>query len=358
MEDKRDEEGDASATESRIREVLFAFLGTAALVFLLDLIGRSVPVIGNNLLTIVAVVFLLVPIGVLKFRGRHDTEYGLGFYDLGRGIRWGLALTVLTLVGFVPAFHFYHAELRGFAFEPDVHLLSAPPDRTMGRPADVTDGDVHIYSSGEWTFIRWSPPEGTWSIEVSAHDGLAFHGTEETTIHRSGKESRPVGIQLIPVGTGDIEVSAMSRGHPVPAERLQIGAAEKPAREAGEAHIRVPVNYWWVATMFIVQLLLVALPEEFFYRGYLQERLSEGMGRRRIFQLGPIYLTWPIIITSLLFAIGHVIIGWQAQRLLVFFPSLLFGFLRDRTDGITAPILYHAACNMMVQLASAFYFPS
>ena len=65
-----------------------------------------------------------------------------------------------------------------------------------------------------------------------------------------------------------------------------------------------------------------------------------------------------IYVTSALFALGHFVIGFQVHRLAVFFPSLAFGWLRDRTNGLGASIVFHAACNLMVELTVVHYWPS
>jgi membrane protease YdiL (CAAX protease family) len=65
-------------------------------------------------------------------------------------------------------------------------------------------------------------------------------------------------------------------------------------------------------------------------------------------------------LTSLLFAAGHVLIPiggvLMISRASVFFPSLAFGWLRERTGSIVAPVIYHAAANMMVLLAAPHFF--
>jgi membrane protease YdiL (CAAX protease family) len=92
------------------------------------------------------------------------------------------------------------------------------------------------------------------------------------------------------------------------------------------------------------QLALIALPEEVFYRGYLQTRLDDAWpGRIRV--LGaPVGIS--IVVTSAVFALGHVLTIHDPGRLAVFFPSLLFGWLRARTGGVGASIVFHAACNL------------
>jgi uncharacterized protein len=92
------------------------------------------------------------------------------------------------------------------------------------------------------------------------------------------------------------------------------------------------------------QLLVVALPEEAFFRGYLQTALDRAW-RPRLRVLGaPLGLGW--LVASVIFALGHVLTIRHPSRLAVFFPSLVFGWLRARTGGIGAPLLFHAACNL------------
>ncbi len=93
------------------------------------------------------------------------------------------------------------------------------------------------------------------------------------------------------------------------------------------------------------QLLVIALPEEAFFRGYVQTRLDAFFPKTvRILGL-PIGLS--IVITSAIFAIGHYLTVPHPARLAVFFPSLLFGALRKREGGIGSSVLLHAMCNLL-----------
>jgi membrane protease YdiL (CAAX protease family) len=99
-----------------------------------------------------------------------------------------------------------------------------------------------------------------------------------------------------------------------------------------------------LANELAAQLLIVALPEEAFYRGYVQGRLEDAWPSRwRLFgaPVGP-----AIVVTSAVFALGHVATIHDPGRLAVFFPSLVFGWLRARTGGVGAPIAFHALCNL------------
>jgi CAAX protease family protein len=92
------------------------------------------------------------------------------------------------------------------------------------------------------------------------------------------------------------------------------------------------------------QLLIVALPEEAFYRGYLQTRLDDAWPRG--IQLLGARVGPSLVVTSAIFAAGHFATIHDPARLAVFFPSLLFGWLRARTGGVGASIGFHALCNL------------
>jgi membrane protease YdiL (CAAX protease family) len=101
----------------------------------------------------------------------------------------------------------------------------------------------------------------------------------------------------------------------------------------------------WLAWELAVQFLLVAFPEEFFYRGFLQQHLKRLLPAWRPL-LG--VASWPaILLTSLLFALGHLLAFPSPERLLVFFPSLLFGWLRERGQSLAGPSLFHTLCNVL-----------
>lgn len=92
------------------------------------------------------------------------------------------------------------------------------------------------------------------------------------------------------------------------------------------------------------QLLVIALPEEAFYRGYLQTSLEEAW-RPKITVLGA-RIGWGLVASCALFGIGHFLTEPRPERLAVFFPALLFGWLRARTGGVGASIALHAMSNM------------
>jgi CAAX protease family protein len=98
------------------------------------------------------------------------------------------------------------------------------------------------------------------------------------------------------------------------------------------------------ASQALAQVLVVALPEEFFYRGYVQTRLGQVFPQRfRV--LGGDYGVH-VVLTSVLFALGHFLVDFAPARLAVFFPALLFGWLREKRGEIGAGVFLHALCNV------------
>lgn len=101
------------------------------------------------------------------------------------------------------------------------------------------------------------------------------------------------------------------------------------------------------------QLLVIALPEEAFYRGYLQTALDDALPKRvRVLgaEVGP-----SILLASAVFALGHLATELDANRLAVFFPALLFGWLRARTGGVGAGIAFHALANLFTAFLAQSY---
>jgi membrane protease YdiL (CAAX protease family) len=101
------------------------------------------------------------------------------------------------------------------------------------------------------------------------------------------------------------------------------------------------------------QLVVIALPEEAFYRGYLQSRLDDVWAPKlRVLgaRVGP-----SLLVTSAIFALGHFATIHHPSRLAVFFPSLVFGWLRARTGGVGAAILFHAMCNLFSEVLGRGY---
>jgi hypothetical protein len=93
------------------------------------------------------------------------------------------------------------------------------------------------------------------------------------------------------------------------------------------------------------QLLAVALPEEVFFRGYLQTLFTYTWRTKK---------SWPlfgdeapaIVATALVFALAHYAAHFDPLRWSVFFPGLLFGIMRARSGSIIPAIVVHTLANL------------
>jgi membrane protease YdiL (CAAX protease family) len=118
------------------------------------------------------------------------------------------------------------------------------------------------------------------------------------------------------------------------------------------AHLRLPPDF---ALLALSQLLVVAVPEELFFRGYLWTRLEQRWpSRHRVLgaTVGP-----TLLVSSALFALGHVLVDLDVSRLSVFVPALIFGWMRARSGAILAGAIFHALCNLFSEvLHTSFFF--
>jgi membrane protease YdiL (CAAX protease family) len=102
-----------------------------------------------------------------------------------------------------------------------------------------------------------------------------------------------------------------------------------------------------LAELAAVQLVVVALPEELFFRGFLLELLERAWPPRRRFLGGG--LGRALLLSSLMFALIHVPREGDLRTLATFFPGLLFGWMRSATGSILAPVLAHASSNVFIR---------
>lgn len=116
--------------------------------------------------------------------------------------------------------------------------------------------------------------------------------------------------------------------------------------------LRYPPDFW---QQVLGQIIVVAIPEELFYRGYLLGRLEEALPASRRLWGAP--LGWPLLIQAGLFGLGHFLVDLNPLRLGVAIPALLFGFLRGASGSIVAPVIFHASANILMLVVDRSFFP-
>ena len=102
------------------------------------------------------------------------------------------------------------------------------------------------------------------------------------------------------------------------------------------------------------QLIVVALPEEALFRGYFQTRLRAVFPTERRL-LGVQLSLGALSCQAALFALLHFLVGFTPARLSVFFPGLLFGYLREKRGGIGAAVWFHALSNLFSEVLTRGY---
>jgi len=170
-------------------------------------------------------------------------------------------------------------------------------------------------------------------------------------LFRQGRDLDEYGLRLAPLGRGlglyalavVVVLPLFSLGYAMYVRWLcpsvvsamgQLGKAYLRCPPAVTPGLRLPPELFMSV---LSQLLVVALPEEFFFRGYLLGRLSEVMKTSSA-----------LLVSTALFALGHYLVTFSPAALAVFFPGLLFGFLRLWSGSVLAGTLFHATCNLLI----------
>lgn len=119
----------------------------------------------------------------------------------------------------------------------------------------------------------------------------------------------------------------------------------RPALPLGRAHVAAWIVLGLVAVglliwqpgrlyFFCATLALAALPEEWFFRAWFMSRLGCGFNAN--------------LAASLLFSLVHVLAQGPMRGVLVFVPSLAYGWLFQKSRGdLPLVILVHALSNLV-----------
>ena len=110
---------------------------------------------------------------------------------------------------------------------------------------------------------------------------------------------------------------------------------------------------WWLTgkpvpdgialTVLLTSVILYPIIEELAFRGFIQTWLLE----KSIFRNKPLpQISYANLVTSFLFASFHLFNQPPIWAALIFAPSLVFGYLRERYDAVTPSIIVHAWYNL------------
>jgi membrane protease YdiL (CAAX protease family) len=95
------------------------------------------------------------------------------------------------------------------------------------------------------------------------------------------------------------------------------------------------------AYAMIFQLVSVAFPEEFFFRGFLQDSMGRTLRA--------------VLLASLMFSLAHLpraLFSGDWTSLLSFFPSLIMGWLYTKTNNVVPATIFHFLANLVYQMSA------
>ena len=216
---------------------------------------------------------------------------------------------------------------------------------------------------GVWVpFVRDNLHAGIALLFIYMPAWAARRAGREFDYQEAGLRADPVGLNLAVVGIfAALTLPAFTVGFflfyghvctipPNAATRL-FGAFCRHWLGRAGGELRLPPRF---AVVALSQLAVVAIPEELFFRGYLMERLERVWPPTRRLAGAPVGAA--LVVSSALFALGHVLVVPNPQRLAVFFPALVFGWMRARTGSIAAGATFHALCNITSDVLHTSYF--
>lgn len=338
------------------REIALLYTATLVVTAGLTVLQGSVGWVRSYALVIVAATFLYLPIEVLHRKQLDPADFGIHRRRPLFALAFALLVMAVCFPPYLVGFHWWQTETLSRDLAADEARFDRWPVELQDRPrvAQLTPGEVRLHAVDDRLVLRWRLPAGqSFAAQIESDQPLrpisGFVGAPPGP--RLAVDARSDGRAVFDAPGARVDLAIDAGGDRLPPERLRLGTA----LVAADANpYRAERSYWWLINLVLVQLLLVALPEEVFYRGYLQSRLDTLIGRE-VRVLGVSVNLTSMVVTSALFAIGHVVTVPAPSRLAVFFPSLLFGWMRRATGGILAPVIFHAACNLIVEIASAFY---
>ena len=241
--------------------------------------------------------------------------------------------------------------------EPPLRPPGEPPTRRNGRPAWLVPVGIALGTSAVVTGLSYGMPDKYAATAV----GLGFLAATYWVALRRDHPRPPTttGSRSAACSTPSRSLREWSRVTPLALWRGPL-ASRWPSFPFWFAY-----RWWWkprhafesgslpsLGDDVLGQLLVIALPEEAFYRGYLQTALDDAL-KPRIKILGAT-IGWGLDLERAV-CVGDFATEAHPNRLAVFFPALVFGWLRARTGGIGAGIVFHALCNLFAAYLARSY---
>lgn len=97
-------------------------------------------------------------------------------------------------------------------------------------------------------------------------------------------------------------------------------------------------------------LIIAALPEEIFFRGFLQETALKNLNKKLF-----LIVSQKNFIAAILFGLSHSIAFLNIAGAATFFPALLFGWLAEKSEGkVFYSFVFHGTANLLLFILLCF----
>ncbi len=336
----------------------------AGLVILLasDLLAGLGGWAADNAGALPAAFFLLAPVAWLRRRDQDPADAGIHGRRPLVALAWACLVALAVFPPYVAGYEAWARWVAGERFRVPEHPLAYYESAVRGRPATWSaDPGAHVWVEGEWLHaVNTGRVRVPLTIEGCGCPAVALSLDSDGSLRSSAPTGPclargPVTASLgqgrgVACATASADRLVLRSDRDIP-WRLGMAASLRPA-----GPLVLDRSPWWLIEILLIHLVMVALPEEVFYRGFVQTRLAP-LFRRRARLLGA-SVGPHVVVASALFALSHLVTIAHPYRLAVFFPGLLFGWLRERTGGVLAPALLHAASNVLLEFLVRFHGPA
>jgi len=112
----------------------------------------------------------------------------------------------------------------------------------------------------------------------------------------------------------------------------------------------LPVRSIELSYFFVISLIAFPIMEEVVFRGLIQESLQQLLTNYQLRKIVVYRLSSANLVCSVLFAASHLVSQPWTWALLMFFPSIIFGYFKDKYQSLKPAIILHIFYNM------GFYF--
>lgn len=325
-------------------ELSFVYLGGIVALFISEALALLGGVIAENRGTFAAAYFLLIPVLVLKKRSIEPSDFGIHAYRVTHSVLWALVVAIVVFPLYTVGYAIWSNVVGSRSIEINPGMIRGFSYQFRNRPdLSSAPNGLHVWTEGGQLFIANT---GTTQriIGLEGCDGPILGFSLRGQHARSAGQRRIADAHTFELEPGSGIRCVITEGRLTFEGEVLLGASSVVRKGPNIEISRTP---WWLLELLFIQLIGVALPEEVFYRGYIQSRLAP-LFKRRLYLLGAT-VGPEVVLASALFAFSHLVVIPAPFRLAVFFPGLLFGWIRNRTGSVISAAILHAMSNVLME---------